>query len=149
MWVEIKPNLGCSGFMRNVASIATGSSHEIAASHRLQRQTSDEVPTMTQVMPLAATNKPGTVPSPDTLVNVPRLITAYYAIHPDPNNTAQRVAFGTSGHRGSAFNGSFNDDHIAAITQAIVDYRRGQGIGGAGVRDRAGGDRCEWHRRDG
>lgn len=80
--------------------------------------------------PDAPLNKPGTLPSPDTLVNVPRLITAYYALHPDPENTAQRVAFGTSGHRGSAFDGSFNDDHIAAITQAIVEYRRGQGIGG-------------------
>jgi phosphoglucomutase len=78
----------------------------------------------------AATNLPGTLPSPDTLVNVPRLITAYYALHPDPENAAERVAFGTSGHRGSAFLASFNDDHIAAITQAIVDYRRGEGIGG-------------------
>jgi len=85
---------------------------------------------MTQATPAAAANLPGTLPSPDTLVNVPRLITAYYALRPDPENAAQRVAFGTSGHRGSAFNGSFNDDHIAAITQAIVEYRRGQGIGG-------------------
>ena len=76
------------------------------------------------------TNKPGTLPSPDTLVNVPRLITAYYSLRPDPDNSAQRVAFGTSGHRGSAFDGSFNDDHIAAISQAIVDYRRGQSING-------------------
>ena len=75
-------------------------------------------------------NQPGTVPTPDTLVNVPRLITAYYAIRPDPENAAQRVAFGTSGHRGSAFHGSFNDDHIAAISQAIVDYRRGEGTTG-------------------
>jgi len=75
-------------------------------------------------------NQPGTRPTPDTLVDVPRLVTAYYALHPDPDNAAQRVAFGTSGHRGSAFTGSFNDDHIAAISQAIVDYRRGQGIGG-------------------
>ena len=61
---------------------------------------------------------------------MPRLVTAYYAIHPDPDNPAQRVAFGTSGHRGCAFTGSFNDDHIPAITQAIVDYRREQGITG-------------------
>ena len=85
---------------------------------------------MSPSTPAASTNRPGTVPSPDTLVNVPRLITAYYALHPDPDNAAQRVSFGTSGHRGSAFLASFNDDHIAAITQAIVDYRRGQGIGG-------------------
>ncbi len=81
-------------------------------------------------MAIEQANQPGTLPSPDTLVNIPRLITAYYAVHPDPDNAAQRVAFGTSGHRGSAFDGSFNDDHIAAISQAIVDYRRGQGIGG-------------------
>ncbi len=85
---------------------------------------------MTEATSAAATNKPGTLPSPDTLVNVPRLITAYYALRPDPENAAQRVAFGTSGHRGSAFDGSFNDDHIAAITQAIVEYRHGQGISG-------------------
>ncbi|HKO17972.1 MAG TPA: phosphoglucomutase (alpha-D-glucose-1,6-bisphosphate-dependent) [Acidobacteriaceae bacterium] len=72
------------------------------------------------------TNKPGTLPSPDTLVNIPRLITAYYANRPDPENPAQRVSFGTSGHRGSALHSSFNDDHIAAITQAIVEYRKSQ-----------------------
>jgi phosphoglucomutase len=81
-------------------------------------------------MPSATANQPGTVPTPDTLVNIPRLITVYYELHPDPADPAQRVAFGTSGHRGSAFNGSFNNDHIAAITQAIVDYRRSQSIGG-------------------
>src|SRR5580698_8406043 len=76
------------------------------------------------------TNQPGTLPTPDRLVNVPLLITAYYALHPDAANAAQRVAFGTSGHRGSVFSASFNDDHIAAITQAIVEYRHSQGIGG-------------------
>ena len=69
------------------------------------------------------TNKPGHLPSLDSLVDIPRLITAYYALHPDPSLPAQRVAFGTSGHRGNAFAASFNDDHIAAITQAIVEYR--------------------------
>jgi phosphoglucomutase len=64
------------------------------------------------------------------LVDVPRLVTAYYAEHPDPADPAQRVAFGTSGHRGSALRRSFNDDHIAAATQAICDYRRGAGITG-------------------
>jgi len=73
-----------------------------------------------------ATNQPGTLPSPDTLVNIPRLVTAYYANRPDPDNPAQRVSFGTSGHRGNALQGSFNDDHIAAITQAIVEYRASQ-----------------------
>lgn len=69
------------------------------------------------------TNKPGQLPSLDSLVDIPRLITAYYAIHPDSSIPAQRVAFGTSGHRGNSFAASFNDDHIAAITQAIVEYR--------------------------
>ena len=73
-----------------------------------------------------AANQPGHLPNPDSLVNVPRLITAFYALHPDVNIPAQRVAFGTSGHRGSAFNTAFNNDHIAAITQAIVEYRATQ-----------------------
>ena len=68
-------------------------------------------------------NQPGHRPSLDTLADIPRLITAYYNLRPDPAIPAQRVAFGTSGHRGSSFLASFNDDHIAAITQAIVDYR--------------------------
>ncbi len=72
------------------------------------------------------TNQPGQLPSLDSLVDLPRLITAYYALHPDPAIPAERVAFGTSGHRGSAFAASFNDDHIAAITQAIVEYRATQ-----------------------
>jgi phosphoglucomutase len=64
------------------------------------------------------------------LVNVPRLVTAYYAEAPDPAVPAQRVAFGTSGHRGTAFNRSFNEAHILAITQAICLYRKGRGTGG-------------------
>jgi phosphoglucomutase len=64
------------------------------------------------------------------LVNVPRLITAYYTQAPDPAVSAQRVAFGTSGHRGSAFNNSFNEDHILAVTQAICLYRKQQGTDG-------------------
>jgi phosphoglucomutase len=71
-------------------------------------------------------NKPGQLPLPENLVDVSRLVTAYYALHPDPAIPGQRVAFGTSGHRGSAFAASFNDDHIAAITQAIVEYRATQ-----------------------
>ena len=58
------------------------------------------------------------------IVNVPRLVSAYYTGHPDWAETSQRVAFGTSGHRGSSFVHSFNEDHILAITQAICDYRR-------------------------
>ena len=75
-------------------------------------------------------NQPGQHPSLDSLVDVPRLVSAYYNLHPDPAIAPQRVAFGTSGHRGSAFQTSFNDDHIAAISQAIVEYRRTAGTDG-------------------
>ncbi len=64
------------------------------------------------------------------LVNVPRLITNYYALKPDAAKSAQRVAFGTSGHRGSSLNAAFNEDHILAITQAICRYRAQQGTSG-------------------
>jgi phosphoglucomutase len=77
-------------------------------------------------MSTAPANQPGQLPSPASLVNLPHLITAFYSLHPDPAVPAQRVAFGTSGHRGSSFSASFNDDHIAAITQAIVEYRASQ-----------------------
>ena len=66
----------------------------------------------------------------DDLVDVARLVTAYYAVHPDPGEVAQRVSFGTSGHRGSAFTATFNEDHILATTQAICEYRAAQGIDG-------------------
>ena len=66
----------------------------------------------------------------DDLVDVAKLVTAYYAVHPDPGDIAQRVSFGTSGHRGSAFTGTFNEDHILATTQAICDYRARHGIDG-------------------
>jgi phosphoglucomutase len=64
------------------------------------------------------------------LVDVAKLVTAYYAVHPDPGEAAQRVSFGTSGHRGSAFTATFNEDHILATTQAICEYRAGHGIDG-------------------
>jgi phosphoglucomutase len=64
------------------------------------------------------------------LVNVPKLVTAYYQVHPDPRDPVQRVSFGTSGHRGSALAATFNEDHILATTQAICDYRASQGIDG-------------------
>jgi phosphoglucomutase len=64
------------------------------------------------------------------LVDVPKLVTAYYAIKPDMSVPPQRVAFGTSGHRGVSFDGSFNEDHVLAITQAICDYRKSKGIDG-------------------
>ena len=67
---------------------------------------------------------------PDMLVNVPRLITSYYALKPDPEVAAQRVSFGTSGHRGSSLHSSFNENHILAITQAICRYRAEQGTTG-------------------
>ena len=72
----------------------------------------------------------GTPAQPEDLVDVARLITAYYTDVPDPDDPAQQVSFGTSGHRGSSFKTSFNDAHIAATTQAIVEYRAGQGIDG-------------------
>jgi phosphoglucomutase len=68
--------------------------------------------------------------APSDLVNIAKLVTAYYTVHPDPADVGQRVSFGTSGHRGSAFAATFNEDHILATTQAICDYRAGHGIGG-------------------
>ena len=92
-------------------------------------------------------------PAPaESLIDVDRLLAAYYDLHPEPGNPAHAVAFGTSGHRGKSLAQSFNDDHIAAISQAIAEYRKGQGIDGplyigmdthalsrAGARHRAGG----------
>src|ERR1700731_1224200 len=78
-----------------------------------------------RVSPLAGKPAP-----PSMLVNVPRLVTAYYAERPDPLTAAQRVTFGTSGHRGSAFECSFNEAHIVAITQAICVYRKEHRIDG-------------------
>ncbi|HEY0140637.1 MAG TPA: phosphoglucomutase (alpha-D-glucose-1,6-bisphosphate-dependent) [Thermoanaerobaculia bacterium] len=73
---------------------------------------------------------PGQRPTDDLLVNVPRLIAAYYAETPDPAIRDQRVAFGTSGHRGTSLKVAFNELHILATTQAICDYRRAQKIDG-------------------
>ncbi|WDZ87846.1 phosphoglucomutase (alpha-D-glucose-1,6-bisphosphate-dependent) [Micromonospora cathayae] len=67
---------------------------------------------------------------PADLVDVPRLVTAYYAEHPDPADPAQQVSFGTSGHRGSSLRNAFNEHHILAVTQALCDYRRAQGVDG-------------------
>ncbi len=67
---------------------------------------------------------------PQLLTNIPRLLTAYYVDRPDPGVREQRVAFGTSGHRGSAFDTSFNEWHILAICQAICDYRTSKNING-------------------
>jgi len=79
----------------------------------------------TLISPLAGKSAPRSL-----LVDVPRLITAYYTVVPDPSVTSQRVAFGTSGHRGSSFDGSFNEQHVLAITQAICEYRQAQHIDG-------------------
>ncbi|MGV8923329.1 MAG: phosphoglucomutase (alpha-D-glucose-1,6-bisphosphate-dependent) [Thermomonas sp.] len=79
----------------------------------------------TQISPLAG--KPAQAAQ---LVDVDKLIAAYFDIKPDPSVAAQRVAFGTSGHRGSSFDGSFNEDHLLAITQAICEYRKAQGVDG-------------------
>lgn len=77
-----------------------------------------------------AHERAGRPAGPEDLVDVARLVTAYYALHPDPADPAQRVAFGTSGHRGSSLASAFNEDHIAATSQAICEYRAGQGIDG-------------------
>ena len=66
----------------------------------------------------------------DLLVNIPRLVSGYYTIQPDQAESSQRVAFGTSGHRGTSSKGSFNEAHILAVTQAICEYRRAHGIEG-------------------
>jgi phosphoglucomutase len=78
-----------------------------------------------KLSPLAGKPAPASM-----LVNVPRLVTAYYAEKPDPSVPAQRVAFGTSGHRGSALNGAFNEAHIVAITEAICRWRAAHQIDG-------------------
>src|SRR5467141_1659357 len=78
-----------------------------------------------EVSPLAGKTAPASM-----LVNVPRLVTAYFSGKPDPTLPSQRVTFGTSGHRGSAFNNAFNEAHILAISQALCDHRRRIGIDG-------------------
>ncbi|WP_329492859.1 phosphoglucomutase (alpha-D-glucose-1,6-bisphosphate-dependent) [Kitasatospora herbaricolor] len=72
----------------------------------------------------------GSPAQPGDLVDVAKLVTAYYTLRPDPAEPGQRVAFGTSGHRGSSLDTAFNEDHIAATTQAICEYRATQGTDG-------------------
>jgi phosphoglucomutase len=72
----------------------------------------------------------GNLASRSMLINIKRLVTAYYQNHPNPKNLTERVVFGTSGHRGSSLKKSFNEDHVLAITQAVCDYRRSNGING-------------------
>jgi len=78
-----------------------------------------------QISPLAGKPAPKSI-----LVDIGKLLAAYTAVKPDPSVPAQRVAFGTSGHRGCSFDGSFNENHILAISQAICDYRQSKGIDG-------------------
>lgn len=78
-----------------------------------------------KISPLAGQPAPA-----DKLMDVAQLLDQYYTVHPDPENPLQQVSFGTSGHRGSAANGTFNEDHILAVSQAVIEYRKSQGIDG-------------------
>src|ERR1700749_550312 len=75
-------------------------------------------------------SRAGQPAAPGAPLDVANVVPAYYTVHPDPRDAAQRVSFGTSGHRGSAFSATFNEDHILAAAQAICDYRAGHGIDG-------------------
>ena len=79
---------------------------------------------------MAISEHAGRPADPSMLVDVDRLVRSYFEIRPDPADPAQRVAFGTSGHRGSSLNGAFNEAHIAATTEAICRYRESQGTDG-------------------
>jgi len=79
---------------------------------------------------MAANPRAGTPAQPEDLIDLPHLVTAYYTVDPDPDDVAQQVAFGTSGHRGSSLDGAFNEAHILATTQAIAEYRAAQGTTG-------------------
>ena len=77
-----------------------------------------------------AHERAGLVALESDLIDVDAVLAAYYDLTPDPNNPDQKVVFGTSGHRGSSLDTAFNDLHIAATTQAIVEYRAVQGVNG-------------------
>src|SRR6201985_1210223 len=79
---------------------------------------------------MGAPPRAGQPAQPEDLVDLPHLVTSYYSIQPNPEDVAQQVVFGTSGHRGSALNGAFNEAHILAITQAIVESRAAHGTTG-------------------
>ncbi|BBY88016.1 phosphoglucomutase [Mycolicibacterium tokaiense] len=83
-----------------------------------------------RIRSVAANPRAGQPAQPEDLIDLPHLVTAYYTVQPDPEDIAQQVVFGTSGHRGSALDGAFNEAHILATTQAIVEYRAGQGTTG-------------------
>src|SRR6478752_7584323 len=82
------------------------------------------------MMTTMADPRAGQPAEPSDLVDVAHLVTAYYTLVPDPEDVDQQVAFGTSGHRGSSLDSAFNEAHILATTQAIVEYRASQGIDG-------------------
>src|ERR1700730_18097658 len=86
-------------------------------------RTAQTTPMSMKISPLA-----GQPAQAAQLVDVAKLVAAYYSLRPDPAVPAQRVSFGTSGHRGTAFERSFNEAHVLAITQAICLYRNGQGF---------------------
>ena len=79
---------------------------------------------------MAAHPRAGQPAQPEDLIDVAHVVTAYYTKQPDPDDVAQQVAFGTSGHRGSSLDAAFNEAHILATTQAIVEYRAAQGTTG-------------------
>ena len=79
---------------------------------------------------MAANPRAGQPAQPEDLIDVAHVVTAYYTVEPDPDDVDQQVAFGTSGHRGSSLDAAFNEAHILATTQAIVEYRAGQGTTG-------------------
>ncbi len=79
---------------------------------------------------MALHNLAGKKAPKELLTDIPKLVSAYYAIHPNPDNTEQAVSFGTSGHRGKSIKGSFNEDHVLAISQAIAEYRKSKGYSG-------------------
>ena len=72
---------------------------------------------------MVANSRAGQPAQPEDLIDVAQVVTAYYTVEPDPDDVDQQVAFGTSGHRGSSLDAAFNEAHILATTQAIVEYR--------------------------
>src|SRR6195952_622317 len=79
---------------------------------------------------MAANPRAGQPAQPEDLIDLAHLVTSYYSVQPDPDDINQQVAFGTSGHRGSSLDAAFNEGHILATTQAIVEYRKAQGTTG-------------------
>ncbi|MEA2294958.1 MAG: phosphoglucomutase, partial [Solirubrobacteraceae bacterium] len=80
--------------------------------------------------PQGTNPRAGRLPGPEDLVDVDRLLAAYYDERPDPRDPAQRVAFGTSGHRGTSLDGTFTEAHVAAISEAVCRHREAKGIDG-------------------